>query len=93
VGPQRPKHPPLIRTLHPSVLRSLFETARRQGKKPHQFFLDLFRKTTARAQPNLAGGPWAGAPSEFGHRRAEGALRGGLAGSLSIVHRAFAICQ
>ena len=25
-----------------SVLRSLFETARRQGKKPQNFFLDLF---------------------------------------------------
>ena len=36
-----------------SVLRSLFETARRQGKKPHQFFLDLLTKTTAQAQASL----------------------------------------
>ncbi|MGA3193302.1 MAG: IS66 family transposase [Candidatus Bathyarchaeia archaeon] len=36
-----------------SVLRSLFETARRQGKKPHQFFLDLFTKDTAKAQAAL----------------------------------------
>ena len=33
-----------------SVLRSLFETARRQGKKPHDFFLALLTKTTAQAQ-------------------------------------------
>ena len=36
-----------------SVLRSLFETARRQGKKPHQFFYDLFTKDTAPAQTAL----------------------------------------
>ncbi len=36
-----------------SVLRSLFETARRQGKKPHQFFLDLFLQSTAQAQAAL----------------------------------------
>jgi hypothetical protein len=36
-----------------SVLRSLFETARRQGKKPHRFFLDLLTKTTVRAQAAL----------------------------------------
>lgn len=36
-----------------SVLRSLFETARRQGRKPHQFFLDLFTKNTAQAQAAL----------------------------------------
>ena len=36
-----------------SVLRSLFETARRQGKKPHQFFLDLFTKNTLEAQAAL----------------------------------------
>ena len=36
-----------------SVLRSLFETARRQGNKPHHFFLDLFTKTTAQAQAAL----------------------------------------
>jgi hypothetical protein len=36
-----------------SVLRSLFETARRQGKKPHQFFLALLTKTTAQAQAAL----------------------------------------
>ena len=36
-----------------SVLRSLFETARRQGKKPHEFFLALLTKTTAQAQTAL----------------------------------------
>jgi hypothetical protein len=36
-----------------SVLRSLFETARRQGKQPHQFFLDLFTKNTLQAQAAL----------------------------------------
>lgn len=36
-----------------SVLRSLFETARRQGKKPHEFFLALLTQTTAQAQTAL----------------------------------------
>jgi hypothetical protein len=36
-----------------SVLRSLFETARRQGKKPHEFFLALLTKTTAQSQAAL----------------------------------------
>jgi transposase len=36
-----------------SVLRSLFETARRQGKKPHEFFLVLLTQTTAQAQAAL----------------------------------------
>jgi len=36
-----------------SVLRSLFETARRQGRKVHEFFLDLFNKETAQAQAAL----------------------------------------
>jgi len=36
-----------------SVLRSLFETAKRQGTKPHQFFLQLFTKDTAQAQAAL----------------------------------------
>jgi hypothetical protein len=36
-----------------SVLRSLFETAKRQDKKPHSFFLDLFTKHTADAQAAL----------------------------------------
>jgi len=36
-----------------SVLRSLFETARRQGHKVHQFFLDLLTKDTAQAQAAL----------------------------------------
>jgi hypothetical protein len=35
------------------VIRSLFETAKRQGKKPHTFFLDLFTKDTADAQAAL----------------------------------------
>ena len=36
-----------------SVLRSLFETARRQGKKPQEFFLVLLTKNTAQAQAAL----------------------------------------
>jgi transposase len=36
-----------------SVLRSLFETARLQGKQPHQFFLQLFTKDAAQAQQAL----------------------------------------
>ena len=36
-----------------SVLRSLLETARRQGKKAHRFLLDLFTKDTAHAQVAL----------------------------------------
>ncbi len=36
-----------------SVIRSLFETAKRQGKKPHRFLLDLFTKDTAGAQAAL----------------------------------------
>jgi hypothetical protein len=36
-----------------SVLRSLFETARRQGRKVHHFFYDLFTKDTAQAQAAL----------------------------------------
>ena len=36
-----------------SVLRSLFETARRQGKKPHEFFLALLTKPIAKAQAAL----------------------------------------
>ena len=35
------------------VLRSLFETARRQGKKPHLFFFELLTKTTVQAQAAL----------------------------------------
>jgi transposase len=33
-----------------SIVRSLFETARRQGKKAQQFFRELFTKDTAQAQ-------------------------------------------
>src|SRR5207249_2093443 len=36
-----------------SVLRSLIETARRQGKKAHRFLLDLLTKDTAKAQAAL----------------------------------------
>ena len=39
------------------VLRSLFETAKRQGKKVHQFFRDLFTKDTAEAQALLYRNP------------------------------------
>ncbi len=36
-----------------SVLRSLFETARRQGNPPHLFFFDLLTKNTVEAQAAL----------------------------------------
>jgi hypothetical protein len=36
-----------------SVLRSLFETARRQGHQPHRFFQDLLTQPTAQAQAAL----------------------------------------
>jgi hypothetical protein len=42
-----------------AVLRSLFETAKRQDKKPHQFLLQLFSKTTAQAQAALYRKPLA----------------------------------
>jgi transposase len=45
-----------------SVLRSLFETAKRQGTKPHRFFLDLFTKDTAQAQAALYRKSTAGKP-------------------------------
>jgi len=45
-----------------SVLRSLFETARRQGKKPHEFFLVLLTQTTARAQAALYRKPLTSTP-------------------------------
>lgn len=45
-----------------SVLRSLFETARRQGKKPHEFFLVLLTNTTAQAQAALYRKPLGGTP-------------------------------
>jgi hypothetical protein len=45
-----------------SVLRSLFETARRQGKKPHQFFLQLFTKNTVQAQAALYRKPLGSKP-------------------------------
>ena len=40
-----------------SVLRSLFETAKRQGQRPHQFFLNLFTKTTTQVQAALYRSP------------------------------------
>jgi transposase len=40
-----------------SVIRSLFESAKRQGKKPHSFFLGLFTKDTADAQAALYRNP------------------------------------
>ena len=46
-----------------SVLRSLFETARRQGKKPHEFFLVLLTKNTAQAQAALYRQPLRCRPS------------------------------
>ena len=36
-----------------SVMRSLYETSRRQGRKPQEFFLDLLTKTTVQAQAAL----------------------------------------
>jgi len=42
------------------VLRSLFETARRQGKKPLRFFLDLFTENTVEAQTALYRKPLEG---------------------------------
>jgi hypothetical protein len=36
-----------------SVLRSLLETARRQGVPPRQFFQELFTRDTAQAQAAL----------------------------------------
>ena len=36
-----------------SILRTLFEIARPQGKESRLFFLDLFTKTTAQAQAAL----------------------------------------
>src|SRR3954447_18241354 len=47
-----------------SILRSLFETARRQGKKAHQFFLDLFTKSTAEAQAALYRNPLKAKPPD-----------------------------
>jgi hypothetical protein len=46
-----------------SILRSLFETARRQGKKAHHFFLDLFTKSTTEAQAALYRKPLQAKPS------------------------------
>lgn len=40
-----------------SVLRSLFETAKRQDKQAHNFFFDLFTKNTADAQAALYRNP------------------------------------
>jgi len=45
-----------------SVLRSLFETARRQGKKPHEFFRALFTQTTPKAFGALYRKPLSRAP-------------------------------
>jgi hypothetical protein len=45
-----------------SVLRSLFETARRQGRKAHQFFRDLLTQDTAQAQAALYRKPLVGKP-------------------------------
>jgi transposase len=40
-----------------SILRSLFETARRQGRKAHEFFWDLFTQDTPQAQAALYAKP------------------------------------
>ena len=52
-----------------SVLRSLFETARRQGKKAHNFFLDLFTKSTVDAQAALYRKPLAKPSNAPGSRK------------------------
>lgn len=55
-----------------SVLRSLFETARRQGKKPQDFFLALFTQKTAQAQAALYRqplGPKPGKTLQSHHRK------------------------
>jgi hypothetical protein len=50
-----------------SVLRSLFETARRQGKKAHRFLQDLFTLDTPQAQAALYRKP-PGKPSPSANR-------------------------
>ena len=45
-----------------AVLRSLFETARRQGRKAHQFFYDLLTKNTEQAQAALYRNAPVGSP-------------------------------
>lgn len=40
-----------------TVLRSLFETARRQGNRPQDFFFNLFTEETAQAQASLYRNP------------------------------------
>jgi len=45
-----------------SVMRSLLETARRQGLQPHHFLLALFTKDTAQAQAALYRNPPTGKP-------------------------------
>lgn len=52
-----------------SVLRSLFETARRQGKKPHEFFFQLLTQNTARAQAALYRKPLAKHTLSERHRK------------------------
>jgi hypothetical protein len=46
-----------------SVLRSLFETGKRQGKKVHFFFHDLFTKNTVQAQAALYRNPLQANPA------------------------------
>jgi len=45
-----------------SVLRSLFETARRQGNKPHEFFRTLLTQSTTQAQSALYRKPLSAKP-------------------------------
>jgi transposase len=54
-----------------SVLRSLFETARRQGHKPHEFFVELLTKDTAQAQAALYRGNRPKPPPNRQHPRQE----------------------
>jgi len=52
-----------------SVIRSLVETAKRQGKKVHLFLLDLFTKQTADAQAALYRNPPPKEPTPSNHAR------------------------
>jgi hypothetical protein len=46
-----------------SILRSLFETARRQGKKAHEFFLALLTQSAVEAQAALYRKPLLAKPN------------------------------
>ena len=66
-----------------SVLRSLFETARRHGRKVHQFFYDLFTLNTEQAQAAL----YRNAPAPKPPAR-PGSIKQAIATGLSKARRA-----